>query len=88
MDIEDKIDSCLQDIFKEVLSARKKFPNTEGLMAALTEEVGELATACMEEPIENVYNEAKQVAAVAIRIMIEGDPSLNKVRLRGNVELF
>ena len=70
----------LTDIYDEVVSARAKFPSRAGLLCALTEEVGEVAKALMDEPYENVYNEAKQVAAMAIRLMEECDPTLHGVR--------
>lgn len=64
----------------EIDRARHKFPDTTFLLAALMEEVGELAQALIDhskgkQPPENVYAEAIQVAAMAIRIAEEGDPS-------------
>ena len=64
----------LSDVSKEVVRAREKFPTNEHMLAALMEEVGELSNALLEQnPWEEIYGEAKQVAAVAIRIMEEGD---------------
>lgn len=79
-------------VLDEALRARTKFPNPSGLLAALTEEVGELARALMDQGDGEVYNEAVQVAAVALRLALEGDPSLREVRkihalLRANGEL-
>lgn len=63
-------------ISKEVFRARTKFPGNRLLLAALTEEVGELAKAMLQDrPREEVVREAVQVAAVAIRIIEEGDAS-------------
>lgn len=72
------------DIDTELEKARRKFPNNEHTMNALTEEVGELAQALLHinyEPKKgvnhgNVYDEAIQVAAMAIRIAMEGDSTL------------
>ena len=49
-------------------------------MTALTEEVGELAKAIMDEGSHRVWKEAVQVAAMALRVAVEGDPSLDKLR--------
>lgn len=54
--------------------ARKKFPSNRFLLAALTEEVGELAQALLQgAPRHRVQAEALQVATVALRIYEEGD---------------
>ena len=70
----------LDKAYEEVLRARKKFPSSEGSVAALMEEVGELSQAMMEKPWDEVVAEALQVAAMACRVAIEGDPSLDNVR--------
>ncbi len=70
----------LKDVAREVERARKKFPGTDGVLAALTEEVGELAKAVLDEGQERVYAEAIQVAAMALRVAVEGDPTLAGVR--------
>jgi NTP pyrophosphatase (non-canonical NTP hydrolase) len=70
----------LNEIVEELKSARKKFPDSEASMVALVEEVGELAKALLDEPYENVRKEAVQVAVMAIRVAVDGDPSLNKIR--------
>lgn len=72
------------DVEHELGRARDKFPNPEHMMNALTEEVGELAKALLQinyEPAkgkthEDVYEEAIQVAAMAIRVASEGDTTL------------
>jgi NTP pyrophosphatase (non-canonical NTP hydrolase) len=70
----------LDAISREVIAARDKFPGTRHLLAALVEEVGELAKAYLQKQgDERVYNEAKQVACLAIRIMEEGDSAFNDV---------
>lgn len=62
----------------EAARARKKFPSNRFLLAALTEEVGELAQALLQgEPIKRVQAEALQVATVALRIFEEGDATFD-----------
>ena len=66
------------DIAEEVVHARTKFPSNAFLLAALMEEVGELAQAMLQkQPRERIYAEAKGVACVAIRIMEEGDSTFD-----------
>lgn len=63
-------------IVQEVKRARTKFPGNKMLLAALTEEVGELAKALLQKlPADEVRKEAIQVCAVAVRIIEEGDAS-------------
>ena len=77
---EDEIRHFLESVFTEVMRARKLFPSSEGLMVALSEEAGEVAKAMMQEPWEHVYIEAVQCAAMACRLAIEGDPTLENLR--------
>jgi NTP pyrophosphatase (non-canonical NTP hydrolase) len=61
----------------ELNFARTKFPSNEHLLAALVEEVGELSQALIDQhrgkqKAEDVFAEAIQVAAMAIRIAEEG----------------
>jgi len=65
----------LESVEAEIYSATKKFPYPNPNLAALMEEVGELAKAMLEkEPFDNIFKEAVQVAAMAARCAIEGDP--------------
>ena len=73
---------ALYDVQNEIFRARKKFPTNDLLMVALTEEVGELAKALVDEPKDRVYEEAIQVACVAIRIATEGDSTVDEWRKR------
>lgn len=63
----------------ELDAARKQFPETTHMLAALTKNVGELAQAMMEhdrdssQTTQEVLREAVQVATMAIRIAAEGD---------------
>lgn len=70
----------LENIQAELSRARHKFPNPQGSMTALTEEVGELAKALLDEPWARVIEEATQVAVMAIRVATEGDPTLDGYR--------
>jgi len=67
-------------IWQELERARTKFPSAECKLAALMEEVGELSKALLDEPAERIVAEAIQVAALAIRLAEEGDPTLNAYR--------
>lgn len=66
--------ATLDRLVAEILRARTKFPGNALLLAALTEEVGELAQALLQrQGPERVTAEALQVATVALRIAEEGD---------------
>lgn len=74
----------LTDVHAELARARKKFPLSNCSLAALTEEVGELAQACLKVRAgvwdkKRIYDEAVQVAAMACRVAVEGDASLAAV---------
>ncbi len=71
------------DIAEEVQRARAKFPGRRFLLAALTEEVGELAQAFLQKkPADEIRKEAIQVACLAIRIIEEGDSSFDDITAR------
>lgn len=66
--------STMANLGAEIVRARTKFPGNAKLLAALTEEVGELAQAMLQrKPIAEIVKEALQVACVAVRIAEEGD---------------
>ena len=74
----------LGEIRCELDYARDKFPSSVCCLAACTEELGELAQAMLKHaagkwPQSRVREEAIQVAAMAIRCAIEGDPSLTSI---------
>lgn len=68
------------DIVGEIYRARHKYPTNKLMMGALCEEAGELARAMgghtrgdkKNQDVKNIYMEAIQTAAVAIRILEEG----------------
>ena len=67
----------------ELNAARKTFPESTHQLAALMEEVGELAQALMEhdrdgsQTIQMVLRECVQVACMAIRVATEGDDNFS-----------
>ena len=64
----------------EVMRARTKFPDNAFLLAALMEEVGELAKAYLQrQGTIRIKNEAVQVACVAMRIFEEGDSTFDTI---------
>ena len=68
------------DLAEELVRARDKFPGNALLLAALVEEVGELARALLQrQGKEQVRKEALQVACVAVRIYEEGDATFEDV---------
>ena len=66
-------------ITDELVAAREAFPENTHKLAALMEEVGELAQAMMHHDrklgisVHEVLREAVQVASMAIRLAVEGD---------------
>lgn len=66
-------------IMGELDAARSQFPDSTHMLAALVEEVGEVAKALMEHDrnqgtsVQEVMRECVQVATMAIRIATEGD---------------
>lgn len=65
----------------ELTNARRKFPSANFSMLALIEEVGELSQAVLKHAagkweVTRVFDEAVQVAAMAIRVATENDNSL------------
>lgn len=78
------------DVIVEMQRARAKFPSNEYKLAALTEEVGEVANAFLENAYGKkgavaVWEECVQVASCALRLATEGDASFpydsNQLRL-------
>jgi NTP pyrophosphatase (non-canonical NTP hydrolase) len=69
----------LKMVTDELESARRAFPGSTHMLAALVEEVGELAQAIMQHDrkqgtsVHEVLREAVQVACMAIRLAVEGD---------------
>lgn len=75
-----------QWIEAELFKARSKFPSSNQSVLATFEEAGELCKAVLDRQqgkatLEDIRNEAIQVAATALRVIIEGDPSLDIPKL-------
>lgn len=81
------IGPILKEIDAEYTRATTKFPSSTLSTVALMEEVGELAKAQLDEPLDNVRKEAVQVAVMAIRIAVEGDDTLNDYRKRQGLDI-
>src|SRR5260221_10133985 len=75
-------DQFLKAVAAEVKRARKKFPGENATNAALVEEVGEVSAALMFEPWYAVCAETVQVAAMAMRLAVEGDSTFEDWRNR------
>lgn len=76
----DPTDQFLAEVRAEIARARAKFLHNDLTMIALTEEVGELAKALLDESASRVRSEAVQVAAMAARVAIDGDASAEAYR--------
>lgn len=65
-------------IGEELARAREKFPRPDNLLAALFEEGGETAKALLQSGNgDDSVAEAMQTAAMAVRLMVEGDPGFD-----------
>lgn len=82
------VDHFLAHIAAEVGAAKAKFPSPEALLAALSEEYGEVAKAVLSESWANVRKEAIQCAAMCVRLALEGDPTLDHYRQKNGLEVF
>lgn len=78
--------NIMDEIAAELTRARRKFPDAIACTTALTEEVGELSKALLDECPERVRKEAIQVAVMAIRVATEGDSALEEIRRRHGLE--
>jgi hypothetical protein len=81
MDDEEMRIRFVRDVAAEYNGAMAKFPSNRCNVAALMEEVGELAQALLQYEFEpakygvtsaNIYAEAVQVAAMAMKIALHG----------------
>ncbi len=69
----------IDDVNAEVQRARSKFPKPDYLVTAFSEESGEFVKAVLDKMFgkatkDDVYSEAIQVIAMAVRLIEEGDP--------------
>ena len=85
-------DAFFEAVIERVRKARDRFPAPNPTIAALTEEVGELAQAAlhMREGKHNdwwkIYDEAVDVAVMALRMATEGDGTIGAVPTAENAE--
>jgi len=73
-------ETFLKHVKQEATRAAKAWPYPNPNLAALMEEVGELAQAMLQQkPYAERYSEAVQVAVMAMRCALEGDPQFDEV---------
>jgi NTP pyrophosphatase (non-canonical NTP hydrolase) len=78
-----QLETALDELRLEIQRSRAKHPGRAHKLAALTEEVGELAQVYLQgQGRARVRAEAIQVACVAIRIAIEGDSEFEPDEVR------
>lgn len=70
----------LGKVLREYENALDLFPSHSLNTIALMEEVGEPARALLDETKERIVEEAIQVAALAMKIALHGDDSVDRVR--------
>lgn len=70
----------LKQVADELHRARAKHPGDNATLAALVEEVGEVSQAMIDHDAAHVRNEAVQVAAMAMRLVLDGDYWMNMYR--------
>lgn len=68
-------------MMNEIESARKKHPSPDAMLAAIFEEGGEVAQAMMDKPWCEVRKECVHLAVTALRLAVEGDPTLRGFRV-------
>jgi hypothetical protein len=76
----------LAEVEAELARARAKFPGDVVRTLAFSEEAGELVKAVLDEDAANVRKEAVQAAAMAARIVLDGDGSVTEWRERKGLD--
>lgn len=72
--------SVYRAISDELRRARAKHPTSRVTNTAMVEEVGEVAKALMDEAGFRVREEVVQVAAMAVRLLLDGDDYMQAFR--------
>lgn len=70
----------IDEILAELQNARTKFPGSRVTGLAMVEEVGEVAKAIISESRDAVRKECVQTAVMAMRIVLDGDSSVDQYR--------
>ena len=89
-DFEISDEQFIQDVLAGLAKARLKFPAPNPTIAALTEEVGELAQAALHiyerksNDWRRLHDEAVQVAIMAMRMATKGDATIGAVPTLSN----
>jgi hypothetical protein len=78
--VDKSVSQFLALIRREVFRARMLFPSNQGVSLALVEEVGEVAKAYLDESRDRIIEEAVQACAMVVRLALEGDPAMTKLR--------
>ena len=76
----------LSQVADELHRARAKHPGDNATLAALVKEVGELSQAMIDHDARHVRDEAVQVAAMAMRLILDGDYWMNAYRASKGLE--
>lgn len=84
-----EIEGFYLDVAAEALRAAEKFPQPNPTIAAMTEEAGEVAKAILHiregksDDWQAVRDECVQLAAMAMRLALEGDTTVGALRPEG-----
>lgn len=76
----DPVEDFLDQVRAELAHARSKFPGDRIMTLAMAEEFGELVKAVLDEHSSDVRKEAVQTAAMAARVVLDGDASVDDWR--------
>lgn len=76
----DPVEDFLDQVRAELTRARALFPGDRIMTLAMAEEFGELVKAVLDEHSSDVRKEAVQTAAMAARVILDGDASVNDWR--------
>lgn len=76
----DPVEDFLDQVRAELAHARSKFPGDRIMTLAMAEKFGELVKAVRDEHSSDVRKEAVQTAAMAARVVLDGDASVNDWR--------
>jgi hypothetical protein len=88
-DLPDFVGWFLGQVEREIKKAVAKYPQhgANPVAAAMMVEAGEMGQAALKEPCENVIREGIQTAAAAMRLAMEGDPTINEWRMNRGLDL-